>query len=357
MLCGDPPFDGRSFREVVSRNKKCIIDFRPIEDSGVSSTTMELLRSLLDEKPERRPSCEQCLEHVAFNLLNNSARASQTSIDFKYTSPSPGSAQHNLRVRVGDQMERQQRLSSSNMSDSDLMVRSPVLNGRIDTMLENSAISSRLRINSAESRTLSPVMNDTRNNSSGFQVSTTSMTLSAGTAGSGSFLTKRRASYNEGNQLMKMAILKNAKTNTRGSGSNQLSNSPKSNTMRTMNTGGVIPSQRYYTGEEFGTPRSREDRESCNAMTEAETFDTIHGSPADKVYVLNFLTQHKHPSKCHDNPRVQTYARAKEAQKIKDSLKMNLQCTGTCQVLSYCRAIYMQSGNSLFQIRDGHTFS
>jgi len=65
-LTGKSPFEGKSFQEILNKNKKCIIDFSSKALKKVSASAYDLLKKMLEIDPTKRPSAVDCLSHDFF---------------------------------------------------------------------------------------------------------------------------------------------------------------------------------------------------------------------------------------------------------------------------------------------------
>ena len=63
MLCGYPPFNGRSNREVCLKVKSGKYEFKSKYWKGVSKDAKDFVRKLLQVNPKKRMSIEQALNH------------------------------------------------------------------------------------------------------------------------------------------------------------------------------------------------------------------------------------------------------------------------------------------------------
>ena len=63
MMCGYPPFNGKSTREVIQKVKKGSLYFDQMEWGYVSLEAIDFVKALITVKPEERISIDDALEH------------------------------------------------------------------------------------------------------------------------------------------------------------------------------------------------------------------------------------------------------------------------------------------------------
>ena len=63
MLCGKPPFNGSSDKEILSAIKKGFYNFNSPEWTGISDTCRELISMLLTLNPDNRPTAGEAMDH------------------------------------------------------------------------------------------------------------------------------------------------------------------------------------------------------------------------------------------------------------------------------------------------------
>jgi serine/threonine protein kinase len=136
LLTGMSPFHGRSYNEILIKNKNCEIKFNIKElGYGVSDQAIDLLTKMLAKDPKVRISGRECLEHP-WIVCGGS--------DEQVDRPNPGmlsSAQQNMK-----RFQEEHRFNVKNIKPKDFdqnpMERSihcpsPVINGRMTTMIES----------------------------------------------------------------------------------------------------------------------------------------------------------------------------------------------------------------------------
>jgi len=67
LLCGYPPFNGQSDKDIFVAIKRGRFSFPAEEWSEISMKAKELIKSLLQMDPKKRPSAEEALKHPWFN--------------------------------------------------------------------------------------------------------------------------------------------------------------------------------------------------------------------------------------------------------------------------------------------------
>ena len=66
LLSGLSPFYGKSYIEVLTKNKECKIEYPPKVWSNVSANAMDLVMKMTESNPNKRITALQCLEHPWF---------------------------------------------------------------------------------------------------------------------------------------------------------------------------------------------------------------------------------------------------------------------------------------------------
>ena len=75
LLCGEPPFMGKSEEEIFQKIKKCQYSFKPKEFKDVSDTCKDLIRKLLEPKKRKRIKASEALRHPFFTTFFNPNKA------------------------------------------------------------------------------------------------------------------------------------------------------------------------------------------------------------------------------------------------------------------------------------------
>jgi calcium-dependent protein kinase len=71
LLTGFPPFNGNSNKEIYNNIKYQKLDFDSEEWRDISFDAIDLVRQMLDKRPEKRLSADQCLNHKWFRILDS----------------------------------------------------------------------------------------------------------------------------------------------------------------------------------------------------------------------------------------------------------------------------------------------
>lgn len=81
MLCGVPPFNGKSRKEVMEKVKRGQFSFSSKIWNVISSEAKNLISQMLTLDPESRPSCREVLSHAWFNKDNFTKISSTLILD------------------------------------------------------------------------------------------------------------------------------------------------------------------------------------------------------------------------------------------------------------------------------------
>merc|ERR1712080_112097 len=66
LLTGKSPFEGKSFQEILNKNKACKIDYNQKAFKRATASAIELLKKMLETDPSKRFSAVDCLSHDFF---------------------------------------------------------------------------------------------------------------------------------------------------------------------------------------------------------------------------------------------------------------------------------------------------
>ena len=75
LLCGEPPFDGETDKEIFEKIKKCKYDFSLPQFKNVSDNCKDLIKKLLEPKISRRIKAKDALKHPFFTESFNPEEA------------------------------------------------------------------------------------------------------------------------------------------------------------------------------------------------------------------------------------------------------------------------------------------
>ncbi|CAD8079629.1 unnamed protein product [Paramecium primaurelia] len=122
LLTGKQPFQGSDYKTILRSNKNCDINYNLKQIQQSSQKLQDLLRKMLQQNPKDRPNAETCLQHPYFKELFNQKDLIEI--------------QQNL---IEYELENKNRILKKGSFDSqvgsmELITRSPVLNGHIDTV-------------------------------------------------------------------------------------------------------------------------------------------------------------------------------------------------------------------------------
>ena len=74
LLCGYPPFNGETDKEIMKAVKKGEFDFPPEEWDVVSNDAKDLIKKMLTYEPKKRPTALEVLQHVWFKEHKNKSK-------------------------------------------------------------------------------------------------------------------------------------------------------------------------------------------------------------------------------------------------------------------------------------------
>lgn len=67
MLSGSVPFSAKTYEGLVEANMRCKIDFNFDKNKfKISEESLDLLKSMLNADPDKRPTATECLNHTVF---------------------------------------------------------------------------------------------------------------------------------------------------------------------------------------------------------------------------------------------------------------------------------------------------
>ncbi|CAD8102787.1 unnamed protein product [Paramecium primaurelia] len=122
LLTGKQPFQGSDYKVILRSNKNCEINFNLKQIQQSSQKLQDLLRKMLQQNPKDRPNAETCLQHPYFKEIFNKKDLIEIY--------------ENLIEYEIENQHRLQKIGSfdSQIGSMELISRSPILNGLIDTI-------------------------------------------------------------------------------------------------------------------------------------------------------------------------------------------------------------------------------
>ena len=136
LLTEKSPFDGRSFKEILQKNKKCNIDF-DVKQLNTNSPAVDLLKKMLIKDPVKRLSAKQALKHPFFSLysIQNPIESKEESVVL-----------HSDAQKFRDMVQKQKQMQMDiNIEGSSLIVRKQVINGEVISVTDTSSMIHSLR--------------------------------------------------------------------------------------------------------------------------------------------------------------------------------------------------------------------
>ena len=83
LLCGFPPFNGHSNKQIYNNIRFQKLYFSQDEWKGISKEAIELIKNMLNKNPENRFSAEDCLNHKWFNIITDNNKKLSCSMENK----------------------------------------------------------------------------------------------------------------------------------------------------------------------------------------------------------------------------------------------------------------------------------
>lgn len=133
LLTERSPFDGKSFREILQKNKKCQINFNH-KSLDQKSPAVDLLKKMLEKDPKKRISAEEALEHPFMKMINTAQPS-----DFQDV------VLHNNVEGFQQFVNKKNQLNMENAEGSSLIIRKQVINGNTDSVKDSSGFIHSLR--------------------------------------------------------------------------------------------------------------------------------------------------------------------------------------------------------------------
>lgn len=145
LLAEKSPFDGRSFREILQKNKQCKIDFKNPKIRR-NKLAFDLLQQMLESEPEKRISAKDALAHPFFTEVEEAKMTVEKDFD----------SDHNLKDFT---QHFKSALDKGKFEENNsLVIREGMINGKTNTVCES--VNSKGGIASFKSMS-SPLKNDT----------------------------------------------------------------------------------------------------------------------------------------------------------------------------------------------------
>lgn len=122
LITEKSPFDGKSFKEILQKNKSCKIDFNHPKIKK-NKIILDLVTKMLDVNPDNRITAEEALKHRFFQDL---ADNDETFIE---------RPNHNNIQKYTDLYKNQAKMMQDYMGETNsLIIRQPVLDGKTNTI-------------------------------------------------------------------------------------------------------------------------------------------------------------------------------------------------------------------------------
>ena len=136
LLTEKSPFDGKSFKEILQKNKQCKIDYKNPKLKK-NKAALDLLVQMLETDPEKRISAKQALQHKYFADIEDHKMVIERD--------STGSNSNNMRF-FADNYNNIKNLRDKNPEVNSLVIRDAVITGHTytvqDSLNSNGVISS-----------------------------------------------------------------------------------------------------------------------------------------------------------------------------------------------------------------------
>ena len=126
ILVEKAPFRGKSFREILEKNKKCKIDF---DDPKIKANKLarDLLQKLLEIDPEKRISARQALQHEYFSEINAINKVEEETLEEKLQRI------ENMRIYI-ENYKSKEHIKENQAEVSSLIMREGAITGNTDTI-------------------------------------------------------------------------------------------------------------------------------------------------------------------------------------------------------------------------------
>lgn len=121
LLTERSPFDGKSFREILQKNKQCQINFQHPKLKG-NKVALDLLEKMCQVDPEKRITAAQALKHQFFTEVEENEMIIESHEGERFQ-------EYN--------QQQQQLYMNRDFEGNSLIIRNPVINGRTDTIKDS----------------------------------------------------------------------------------------------------------------------------------------------------------------------------------------------------------------------------
>lgn len=128
LLTGKSPFEGKSFQEILNKNKQCKIDFSHKALKRVSTSAFDLLKKMLETDPTKRPSAVDCLAHDFF--IENDSQP----IDPHPESSNISESLKNFQEKYKFNVKSIKGNKGKEVVNDSIEFRQPAINGKTDTV-------------------------------------------------------------------------------------------------------------------------------------------------------------------------------------------------------------------------------
>lgn len=126
LLTEKSPFDGKSFKEILQKNKQCKIDFKHAKLKK-NKVALDLLMRMLDNDPERRISAQEALQHKFFAEFEDTKMIIEDE-----------SGSYSNHFRQFNENYNQMKITKENQIEANsLVIRDPIITGNTYTVNES----------------------------------------------------------------------------------------------------------------------------------------------------------------------------------------------------------------------------
>lgn len=125
MICGRSPFDGKSFQEILSQNKKCDINYSNPKLKKFPHI-LDLVQKMLEVNPIKRVSAKEALSHDFFKAFEADKKPAYVD----------DVVENDLQKFKDDEKEQMKKMDADNMS---MVVRDAVINGETNTCADTNS--------------------------------------------------------------------------------------------------------------------------------------------------------------------------------------------------------------------------